>query len=134
MEGRKEARKQRKADKQEEATKKGRNTHGNPKHRTGTTNTAMPSPLAGNRKHKTPTGAQHTIPGTSSPNLGTENTPARELKTPWEPPNPPGNRKHHSGKKNTTGTRNTFPGTRNPEPYKKWFEPMPPNFVKLSKI
>jgi len=62
-EGRKEARKQRKAEKQEEArrsneeaTKKGRNTHGNPKHRTGTTNTAMPSPL----------GTGNTIPGTEN--------------------------------------------------------------------
>jgi len=54
-EGSKEAKESREArrskKKQEEATKKGRNTHGNPKHRTGTTNTAMPSPLAVNRKH-----------------------------------------------------------------------------------
>ena len=124
MEGRKEARKQKKAEKQEEARRSNEEgeehawepetPYGNHKHRH-----AVPSgrePETPFRELKTPTGAQHTIPETSNPNLGTENTPARELKTPWEPPNPPGNRKHHSGKKTTTGTRNTFPGTRNPEP------------------
>ena len=100
-EGSKEAKESREATRSnEETTKKRRNTHGNPKHRTGTTHTAMPSPLAGNRKHRSGNWKHPRAPNT--PFLEHQ-TRIWELKTPQ-----PGNWKHPGN----PGTENTIPGKK----------------------
>ena len=66
----------------------------------------MPSPLAGNRKH----------PRAPSTPFREQQARIWELKTPWEPPNPPGTentipgKKHHGNQKHHSG--NQKPGAR----------------------